>query len=168
MLVIDPVNEKDKLAKLHDRLVSDYGGSIQGYRDFLADWEKAVQADLADPQRSIRRHHQAHRGSSLGGEDEAVVPGLDADVVRTVKASPRWLTDMSEEVDRERSKKYPDWKAATNTVAEYLQRLSQERRRDRPAIREEQRQQRRRRAGSQVHQPTAFRSISRSRKMPTI
>jgi len=50
-------------------------------------------------------------GSSLGGEDEAVVPGLDADVV--ARQARRDGLHMSEEVDRERSRKYPDWKAAT-------------------------------------------------------
>ncbi len=121
LIVIDPVNESDKLAKLHDRLVHDYGNSIKGYQDFLAEWDKRykqMSQTLTDQSAAIAKLTGA---SALGGDDGAEIPGLESNVVRYIKtAQLRSLTETHDAVEQERGRKYPDWKAATNAVVDQM------------------------------------------------
>ncbi len=125
--VIDPANEPDKLSKLHDRLVHDYGNSIQGYKDFLADWDKKykqLSQMLADQSAAITKL-TGGASSALGSDDDAEIPGLSSDVVRYIKTTElRSLTETNDAVSQERARKYPDWKAATNSISESLETFS--------------------------------------------
>ncbi len=123
--VIDPANEPDKLAKLHERLVHDYGNSIQGYQDWLSTWDKKykeLSQKLADQSAAISR---LTGSSALGSDDDAEIPGLESNVVRYIKTTElRSLSETNDAVAQERGKKYPDWKAATNSVVESLETFS--------------------------------------------
>jgi hypothetical protein len=122
--IIDPNTEKDKLGKLHDELVVKYGKQIQGYKDFLVQWD-ADEKKLAD----ILTAEDAKMGEITGNQpvddnDETPIGGFQADLVRTIKKLPRIMGDAKKDIDEERAKKYPDWKKTVSALTDWLQKLS--------------------------------------------
>jgi hypothetical protein len=123
--VIDPNTEKDKLSKLHDQLVESYGSQIQSYKDFLAEWDKQYKQFEQLTKAEAEAMTAVTGGATVDDSDDSKsTGGFRSDLVRTIKALPRSLSTARDDVNAERSKKYPDWKAATGEVKDLLQKLS--------------------------------------------
>jgi hypothetical protein len=125
--IIDPVTEKDKLAKLHEQLVADYGGQIQSYKEFLDEWDKQYKEFEKLTTAEAAAMTAVTGGAAIDDSDDSSTnaSGFRPELIRTIKGLPRSLADMKDEIDQERAKKYPDWKQANSDLKDYLQRLSE-------------------------------------------
>jgi hypothetical protein len=127
--VIDPAQEPDKLAKLHDQLVQDYGSQIKGYKDFLAEWDKQYKEFETLTTSQAAAMTAVTGGAAVDDSDDdsntTNPSGFRSDLIRTIKELPRSLADVKDEVDTERAKKYPDWKSCVSSIKDFLSNLSQ-------------------------------------------
>jgi hypothetical protein len=123
--VIDPNTEKDKLSKLHDQLVENYGSEIKSYKDFLADWDNQYKQFEQLTTAEAAAMTAVTGGATLDDSDDTKsTSGFRPDLIRTIKALPRSLASVKDDANTERSQKYPDWKKATGDVKDFLQQLS--------------------------------------------
>ena len=123
--VIDPNTEKDRLSKLHDQLVENYGSQIQGYKNFLAEWDKQYKQFEQLTTAEAAAMTAVTGGATLDDSDETKSnSGFRPDLIRTIKSLPRSLASVKDDINSERAQKYPDWKKATDGLKEFLQKLS--------------------------------------------
>ncbi len=121
--VIDPVTEKDKLESLHQEFIKQYGGQIKSYTDYLENWKK----QFAEVQKLTAT--EAERVRPFAGNEtsatESDTSGL-SDFVRTIgQTLPQRLGDAKDAVDRELTRKHPDFKAAVSTARNQMDMVSQ-------------------------------------------
>jgi hypothetical protein len=121
--VIDPISEKDKLEDLHQEFITKYGSQIKSYKDYLTDWKAQYEQvrKLTNQEADVVRPFASTAAAPTGDEDTPV-----SAFVRTITdALPQRLQDAKDAVDRELTRKHPDYKGAVTTARNQMETVSQ-------------------------------------------
>ena len=123
--MIDPNTEKDKLSKLHDQLVENYGSQIQAYKNFLAEWDKQYKQFEQLTTTEAAAMTAVTGGATLDDSDDDQIqrrlPARSDSHHQIASAQPR---DRQRRHQHRGTQKYPDWKKAADGMKDFLQQLS--------------------------------------------